>query len=140
EMVPNCSGYPPPECTPSFAARASRSSDRWQGVISFQELAMPIWGLSQSAAPIPTARSIPREVVAGRPSVTVRPRAVRAGASRSGGAAGAAWSVRARPAAPAPPVYTGGGARGTGGRAPPAGRSEHPGAALLLAQAGEAAE
>jgi len=45
-----------------------------QGVISFQELAMPIWGLSQSASPMPTARSIPREVSASIPSVTVRER------------------------------------------------------------------
>jgi hypothetical protein len=42
------------------------------GVISFQELAIPIWGLSQSASPIPTARSIPRDVVASIPSVTTR--------------------------------------------------------------------
>ncbi len=97
EMVPNWSGYPPPECTPSFAARASRSSDRLQGVISFQELAMPIWGLSQSASPIPTARSMPREVVAARPSVTVRLRGLMSGACWSAGAAGAASSVMARP-------------------------------------------
>ena len=72
EMVPNWSGYPPPECTPSFDACARRSSERLHGVISFQELAMPICGLSQSASPIPTARSIPREVVASIPSVTMR--------------------------------------------------------------------
>ncbi len=72
ETVPNCSGYPPPECTPSFAACARRLSERLQGVISFQELAMPIWGLSQSASPMPTARSMPRLVMASMPSVTVR--------------------------------------------------------------------
>ena len=43
-------------------------------MISFHELAMPICGLSQSASPMPTARSIPREVVASMPSVTVRER------------------------------------------------------------------
>ena len=58
---------------PSPPARAGRG-DRLQGVISFQDDAMPIWGLSQSASPIPTARSIPREVVASIPSVTTRDR------------------------------------------------------------------
>ncbi|WKK73426.1 hypothetical protein Q0F99_15030 [Rathayibacter oskolensis] len=43
-------------------------------MISFQEEAMPIWGFSQSSSPIPTARSIPRDVVASMPSVTVRER------------------------------------------------------------------
>src|SRR5215207_3336785 len=33
---------------------------------------MPIWGLSQSASPMPTARSMPRLVMASMPSVTVR--------------------------------------------------------------------
>src|SRR4051812_18815976 len=32
---------------------------------------MPICGLSQSASPMPTARSIPREVMASMPSVTI---------------------------------------------------------------------
>ena len=36
EMVPNSIGKPPAACTPSLAAFASRSSDRLQGVISFQ--------------------------------------------------------------------------------------------------------
>src|SRR3954469_280772 len=71
ETVPNCSGYPPPPCTPSLAACARRSSERLHGVISFHELAMPICGLSQSASPMPTARSIPREVMASMPSVTI---------------------------------------------------------------------
>ena len=42
EIVPNCSGYPPPACTPSFAPCASRSRLRLHGVISFQLEAMPI--------------------------------------------------------------------------------------------------
>ena len=48
EIVPNCRGNPPAACTPSLAAFASRSSDRLQGVISFQLEATPIWGLSKS--------------------------------------------------------------------------------------------
>ncbi|CAH0309050.1 hypothetical protein SRABI128_04443 [Microbacterium sp. Bi128] len=72
EMVPNCSGYPPPECTPSLAPWARRSRLRLQGVISFQLDAMPIWGLSQSSSPMPTPRSIPRDVVASMPSVMTR--------------------------------------------------------------------
>src|SRR5690606_30217107 len=51
-----------------------RASERLQGVISFHELAMPICDLFQSASPMPTARSMPREVVASMPSVTVRER------------------------------------------------------------------
>ncbi|WIB37202.1 hypothetical protein [Curtobacterium sp. MCJR17_043] len=39
-------------------------------MISFQDEAMPICGFSQSSSPIPTARSMPREVVASIPSVT----------------------------------------------------------------------
>ena len=46
-------------------------------MISFHELAIPICGLSQSASPIPTARNIPREVVASIPSVTTRERGLR---------------------------------------------------------------
>src|SRR5882672_2676968 len=69
EIVPNSSGYPPPACTPSLAALASRSSERLQGVISFQELATPIWGLAKSSSVIPTARSMPRAP----PLVRVRP-------------------------------------------------------------------
>ncbi|MBM7802013.1 hypothetical protein JOE58_001264 [Curtobacterium luteum] len=41
-------------------------------MISFQEDAIPICGFSQSSSPMPTARSIPREVVASIPSVTTR--------------------------------------------------------------------
>ncbi len=79
EIVPNCSGYPPPACTPSLAPCASRSSDRLHGVISFHELAMPICGFAKSSSPIPTARSIPRDAVASRPSVTWRERGLRSG-------------------------------------------------------------
>jgi cytochrome b561 len=79
-MVPNWSGYPPPPWTPSFAAWARRSSERLHGVISFHELAMPICGFSQSASPMPTARSMPRDVVASMPSVTVRERGLISGA------------------------------------------------------------
>ena len=43
-------------------------------MISFQLDATPIWGLSQSSSPMPTARSMPREPVASRPSVTTRER------------------------------------------------------------------
>ena len=60
EMVPNCIGNPPPACTPSLAPWASRFRERLQGVISFQELATPIWGLAKSSSPMPTARNIPR--------------------------------------------------------------------------------
>jgi len=55
--------------------------DRLQGVISFQELATPIWGLAKSSSPIPTARSMPRAAVASRPSVTWRLRGLMSGAS-----------------------------------------------------------
>ncbi len=79
EIVPNSSGYPPAACTPSFADFANRSSERLQGVISFHELATPIWGLTQSSSPIPTARSIPRDAVASRPSVTARLRGLISG-------------------------------------------------------------
>ena len=37
EIVPNSSGKPPASRTPSLARLASRSSDRLQGVISFQD-------------------------------------------------------------------------------------------------------
>ena len=74
EMVPNSSGYPPAACTPSLAALASRSSDKLHGVISFQLDATPIWGFTQSSSLIPTARSMPRDPVASRPSVTTRDR------------------------------------------------------------------
>src|SRR6188474_573536 len=81
EMVPNSSGYPPAACTPFLTAFANRSSDRLQGVISFHEDATPIWGLTQSSSPMPTARSIPRAAVFSRPSVTSRERGFMSGAS-----------------------------------------------------------
>ena len=70
EIVPNCIGKPPAACTPSLADRARRSSDRLQGVISFQLDATPIWGLGKSSSDMPTARSIPRAAARSRPSVT----------------------------------------------------------------------
>src|SRR3954465_10482024 len=79
EMVPNSSGYPPAACTPSFTALASRSSGRLQGVISFQLLATPIWGLAKSSSPMPTARSMPRAAARSRPSVTSRLRGLMSG-------------------------------------------------------------
>ena len=82
EMVPNSSGYPPPACTPSLLACASRSSERLQGVISFQELAIPICGLSQSSSVMPTARSMPRAAARSRPSVTSRLRGLMSGPER----------------------------------------------------------
>ena len=81
EIVPNSSGYPPAACTPFFTALASRSSERLQGVISFQLDATPICGFSQSSSPMPTARSIPRAAVASRPSVTARLRGLMSGPS-----------------------------------------------------------
>src|SRR6478735_12644227 len=73
-MVPNSSGYPPAACTPSLTALASRSRDRLQGVISFQDEATPTCGLAKSSSPMPTARSMPRAAVASSPSVTTRER------------------------------------------------------------------
>src|SRR3954453_15717829 len=70
EIVPNCIAKPPPSVTPRFAASASRASDRLHGVISFQEDAMPICGLSTSASVSPTARSIARAGARRSPSVT----------------------------------------------------------------------
>src|SRR4051794_34808441 len=70
EIVPNSSGKPAAARTPSFAAFASRSSDRLQGVISFQLDATPICGLSQSSSVIPTARNIARAGARSMPSVT----------------------------------------------------------------------
>src|SRR3954470_11536562 len=84
-IVPNSSGYPPAACTPSLLALASRSRLRLQGVISFQELATPICGLAKSSSPRPTARSMPREAVASRPSVTFRLRGLMSGCCGSVG-------------------------------------------------------
>src|SRR4051794_5805178 len=72
EMVPNSSGYPPAAWTPSLARLASRSSERLQGVISFQDDATPICGLAKSSSPMPTARSIARAGALASPSVTSR--------------------------------------------------------------------
>src|SRR5215218_4452634 len=70
EMVPNSSGNPPAARTPSLARLASRSSERLQGVISFQDDATPIWGLAKSSSSMPTARSMARAGALASPSVT----------------------------------------------------------------------
>ena len=71
EIVPNCIGNPPASITPCLEAFAKRSRDKLHGVISFQDDAIPICGLTQSASPIPTARNIPRAGARSRPSVTI---------------------------------------------------------------------
>ena len=81
ETVPNSSGYPPAAWTPSFEAWARRSRERLQGVISFQDDAMPICGLPKSSSPMPTARSMPRAAVRSMPSVTSRERGLMSGAA-----------------------------------------------------------
>ena len=58
----------------SVFGRFGRSSDKLHGVISFQLDATPICGFTQSSSLIPTARSMPRDPVASRPSVTTRDR------------------------------------------------------------------
>src|SRR5699024_12425789 len=68
---------PPAACTPVLAASANRSSERLHGVISFHDDAIPTCGLSQSASPMPTARSIPRAGGRSYPSVTSRERGFR---------------------------------------------------------------
>ena len=70
EMVPNCIGKPPAAITPFFDAFAKRSNERLQGVISFQDEAIPICGLAKSSSFIPTARNIPRAGARSIPSVT----------------------------------------------------------------------
>ena len=75
--MPNSIGKPPAWCTPSLAAVARRSRDRLQGVISFHDDAMPIWGFAKSSSVIPTARSIPRAAARSIPSVTSRLRGLR---------------------------------------------------------------
>ena len=72
EIVPNSSGKPPAARTPSLARLASRSSERLQGVISFQDDATPICGLAKSSSPMPTARSMARAGALASPSVTSR--------------------------------------------------------------------
>src|SRR5580704_4388514 len=69
-MVTNSNGNPPASRTPSLERLASRSSGMLQGVTSFQLLATPICGLSQSASVIPTARSMARAGARVGPSVT----------------------------------------------------------------------
>ena len=70
EIVPNSSGKPPATRTPSLARLASRSRERLQGVISFQDDATPICGLAKSSSPMPTARSMARAGALASPSVT----------------------------------------------------------------------
>ncbi|CAB4701419.1 unannotated protein [freshwater metagenome] len=70
EIVPNCIGNPPAFVTPIFDAFAKRSNDKLQGVISFQDDAIPICGLAKSSSFIPTARNIPRAGARSMPSVT----------------------------------------------------------------------
>src|SRR3954451_14050637 len=77
EMEPNSSGKPPAARTPSLARLASRSRERLHGVISFQDEATPICGLSQSSSPMPTARSMARAGALAIPSVTSRLRGLR---------------------------------------------------------------
>ena len=55
-----------------MTALASRSSERLQGVISFQDDATPICGLAKSSSSMPTALSMPRAAAFSRPSVTSR--------------------------------------------------------------------
>ena len=70
EIVPNCIGKPPASTTPFFEAFARRSNERLQGVISFQDEAIPICGFAKSSSFIPTARNIPRAGARSKPSVT----------------------------------------------------------------------
>ncbi len=71
-MVPNSSGTPPAARTPFFVHSASRRSETLQGVTSFHAEAIPIWGLTQSSSPSPTARSMARAGARRNPSVTSR--------------------------------------------------------------------
>jgi hypothetical protein len=50
-----------------------------QGVISFQDEAIPIWGLAKSSSRILTARNMPRAAARSSPSVTSRLRGLRSG-------------------------------------------------------------
>ena len=93
-MVPNSIGKPPACRTPSLAALASRSSERLQGVISFQDEATPICGLLMSSSVIPTARSIARAGARWSPSVTSVLRGLRVltgGTLRTAGSPSARW-------------------------------------------------
>ena len=78
-MVTNSIGNPPASRTPALARFASRSSDMLQGVTSFQLLATPTWGLSQSSSVIPTARNMARAGARSNPCVTSRLRNSMAG-------------------------------------------------------------
>ncbi len=69
-MVTNSKGNPPAARTPSLARRARRARGRLHGVTSFHEEATPIWGLSQSPSPMPTALSMARAGARVGPSVT----------------------------------------------------------------------
>ena len=59
---------------PALTSSASDRSVMLQGVISFQELAMPTCGFTQSSSVRPMARSIARAAAFGLPSVTSRER------------------------------------------------------------------
>ncbi len=69
-MVPNSIGKPPAAKTPALAFSANRLSDMLQGVISFQDEAIPICGFLKSSSFIPTARSIDLAGARSKPSVT----------------------------------------------------------------------
>jgi hypothetical protein len=73
-IVPNSRGKPPASRTPTLACSASLRSVMLQGVTSFHDEAMPICGFTQSASPMPTARSIARDGAFCMPSVTSRER------------------------------------------------------------------
>ena len=69
-MVTNSKGKPPASRTPCLDRLARRSNGMLHGVTSFQLLATPICGLSQSSSVIPTARSIALAGALVGPSVT----------------------------------------------------------------------
>ena len=90
-IVPNSIGKPPESRTPRFTCSASARSVRLHGVISFHELATPIWGLSQSSSVIPTARSMARAGARRGKSVTSCDR----GLTSTGVGAGSVLDMRA---------------------------------------------
>ena len=73
-IVPNSRATPPASRMPWRTSSASDRNVMLQGVISFQELAMPICGLAQSSSVNPIARSIARAAAFDLPSVTSRER------------------------------------------------------------------
>ena len=73
-IVPNSRATPPASRMPALTSSASARSVMLHGVISFQELAMPTCGFTQSSSVSPTARSIARAAAFGLPSVTSRER------------------------------------------------------------------